>query len=98
MRKREIIPNHHQMTEFLRGQASKMVNTWWVFGEVSKELDYHIFNAEVENIGYKRTKRGIKVQANDLYRETSEGEIIVDDGKMESILDYMREIDWSEEV
>lgn len=75
-----------------------MVNTWWVFGEVSKELDYHIFNAEVENIGYKRTKRGIKVQANDLYRETSEGEIIVDDGKMESILDYMREIDWSEEV
>lgn len=24
MRKRDIIPNHHQMTEFLRGQASKI--------------------------------------------------------------------------
>lgn len=24
MKSREIIPNHHQMTEFLRGQASKI--------------------------------------------------------------------------
>ena len=26
MKKREIIPNHHQMTEFLRGQASKIID------------------------------------------------------------------------
>jgi len=32
-------------------------NTWWVFGEVSRELNYEIFMAEVENVGYKRTKR-----------------------------------------
>ena len=74
------------------------VNTWWVFGEVSKELDYKIFNAEVTNIGYKRTKRGLKPQPNDLYRETDDGVIIVDDGKKESLLDYIREIDWSEEA
>lgn len=73
------------------------VNTWWVFGEVSRELDYRIFNAEVDNIGYKRTKRGLKPQPNDLYRESDGGEIIVDDGKKEALLDYMREIDWSEE-
>ena len=33
-------------------------NSWWVFGEVSKHFNYPIFYAEVENIGYKRTKRG----------------------------------------
>lgn len=27
------------------------VNTWWVFGEVAKELNYKIFMAEAENIG-----------------------------------------------
>lgn len=71
------------------------VNTWWVFEEVSIELDYAIFNAEVDNIGYKRTKRGLKLQPNDLYREDKDGLILIDDGKMESLLDYIREIDWS---
>ena len=35
-------------------------NAWWVFGEVAKEseIDYAIFMAEAENVGYKRTKRG----------------------------------------
>lgn len=71
------------------------VNTWWVFEEVAKELDYTIFNAEVDNIGYKRTKRGLKPQPNDLYREDKNGLIIIDDGKKEALLDYIREIDWS---
>lgn len=70
------------------------VNTWWVFEEVSKELDYDIFNAEVENIGYKRTKRGLKPQPNDLYRVDSDGMVIVDDGKKEALLDYLRDINW----
>ena len=34
------------------------VNTWWVFGEVASKLNYSVFMAEAENIGYKRTKRG----------------------------------------
>ncbi|WP_052409986.1 N-6 DNA methylase [Paenibacillus durus] len=42
-------------------------NAWWVFGEVSKELNYTIFMAEAENIGYKRTKRGESLMPNDLY-------------------------------
>jgi type I restriction enzyme M protein len=41
-------------------------NAWWVFGEVSKELDYDIFMAEAENVGYKRTKRGENPMPNDL--------------------------------
>lgn len=69
------------------------VNTWWVFGEVAKTLNYDIFMAEAENIGYKRTKRGEKPMNNDLFRSNAEG-IIVDDEKKESILDYMRELHW----
>lgn len=41
----------------IEGQ-NKYCNSWWVFGEVSKHFNYPIFYAGVENIGYKRTKRG----------------------------------------
>ena len=44
-------------------------NAWWVFGEVAKEMDidYDIFMAEAENVGYKRTKRGENPRPNDLF-------------------------------
>ena len=70
------------------------VNTWWVFGEVAKELNYKIFMAEVENIGYKRTKRGEKPMPNELYRTNDKGEILVDDDVMKTALDYMRKVEW----
>jgi len=70
------------------------VNTWWVFGEVAKELSYKIFMAEVENIGYKRTKRGEKPMPNELYRTNNKGEVLVDDGITKTALDYMRKIEW----
>ncbi|MBL7159292.1 N-6 DNA methylase [Candidatus Microgenomates bacterium] len=70
------------------------VNSWWVFGEVAKELNYKIFMAEVENIGYKRTKRGEKPMPNELYRTDDKGEVLVDDGVMKTALDYMRKIEW----
>jgi type I restriction enzyme M protein len=70
------------------------VNTWWVFGEVARELNYKIFMAEVENVGYKRTKRGEKPMPNELYRFDKDGKVLVDDGKLETALDYMRKIEW----
>lgn len=70
------------------------VNTWWVFGEVAKELNYKIFMAEVENIGYKRTKRGEKPMPNELFRINSKGEVLIDDGKTEAALDHLRKIEW----
>jgi type I restriction enzyme M protein len=70
------------------------VNTWWVFGEVAKELNYKIFMAEVENIGYKRSKRGEKLKPNELFRADDKGNILIDDGVMETALDYMRQIQW----
>lgn len=43
------------------------VNTWWVFSEVASTLDYDIFMAEVDTVGYKRTKRGEKEMPNELF-------------------------------
>lgn len=48
-------------------QVFGFYNAWWVFGEVAKEIDYDIFMAEAENVGYKRTKRGENPMPNDLY-------------------------------
>jgi type I restriction enzyme M protein len=70
------------------------VNTWWVFGEVAKEMNYKIFMAEVENIGYKRTKRGEKPAPNELYRTNDDGVILVGDSVKETALDYLREVQW----
>ena len=71
------------------------VNTWWVFGEVAPELDYAVFMAEADNIGYKRTKRGERPMPNDLYRTDLNGDILFDDGIETTILDAMRKIDWN---
>ena len=70
-------------------------NTWWVFGEVASELDYAVFMAEADNIGYKRTKRGERPMPNDLYRTDLNGNILFDDGIETTILDAMRKIDWN---
>ena len=69
------------------------VNTYWVFSKVSKFINYKIFMAEAEKIGYKRGKKSIKKTSNDLYREDN-NEIIIDDGIDEKILDYMRNLKW----
>lgn len=70
------------------------VNTWWVFSEVAKELSYPIFMAEIENVGYKRTKRGENEMPNELYRIIN-GDMILNDGNLETALDYMRnEVQW----
>ncbi|GAT63396.1 restriction endonuclease subunit M [Paludibacter jiangxiensis] len=70
------------------------VNTWWVFGEVAKELNYKIFMAEVKDIGYKRTKRMFTQMPNELYRVNEIGEVLVDDGVKETALDFLRDVKW----
>ena len=70
------------------------VNTWWVFGEVATQLNYSVFTAETETIGYKRSKRGEKKTDNELYRSNENGILLFDDGKCLSILDYMRDLQW----
>lgn len=70
------------------------VNTWWVFNEIVKKLSYDIYMAEVEDMGYKCTKRGEKWMPNDLYRIDTKGKVLVDDGIETSVLDDMRKISW----
>ena len=70
------------------------VNTWWVFSEVAATLDYSIFMAETEAIGYKRTKRGERSMQNELYRTNTAEQILIDDGNETTILDAMRKIVW----
>ncbi|MCA9497482.1 MAG: restriction endonuclease subunit M, partial [Nanoarchaeota archaeon] len=71
------------------------VNIWWVFGEVSKETDYDIFMAEVENVGYKRTKRGEKSMPNELFQVNEQGEIVIDTQNPKTALDYLRkQVKW----
>lgn len=43
------------------------VNVAWVFAQVAPEVDYRIFVAEARQVGYKRTKRGERLQPNDLF-------------------------------
>ena len=50
--------------------------------------------AEVENIGYKRTKRGEKPMPNELYRINEKGEVLVDDGLKKTALDHLRDVLW----
>ena len=45
-----------------------MVNVHWVFRDTSANDEKSIFIAEAGAVGYKRTKRGVKVQPNDLFR------------------------------
>ena len=69
----ELIDKYRQELELLctydkdTTDAYGYVNTWWVFGKVSGAMDYDIFMAEADNVGYKRTKRGEKEMPNDLY-------------------------------
>lgn len=63
---------------------------WWVFGEVSKHFDYEIFMAEVEEIGYKRTKRGEQKRPNELFQQDEHGNIIVDAKEPKTILDWLK--------
>ena len=50
------------------GKTNFFANAWWCFAETVKNIKRPTFYAEVENVGYKRTKRGESVRQNDLYR------------------------------
>jgi type I restriction enzyme M protein len=74
------------------------VNTWWVFSVVAEKLNYEVFMAEAENIGFKRMggkHPREKPMPNDLFRTNVDGSVQVDDGISETILDHMRTISWT---
>lgn len=72
------------------GNKTTYANSWWCFAEVSNNpiLNYEIFFAETENIGYKRTKRGEQERVNELYQKSEEdGFPIINSETLITILD-----------
>ena len=63
---------------------------WWVFSRVSKELNYTIFMAHAEEIGYKRGLRGEEQRPNQLFQTDENGNIVIDTENPKTILDYLR--------
>ncbi len=63
---------------------------------MAKNLNYKIFMAEAENVGYKRTKRGEKPMPNELFRTNDKDEVLLSDidNIHLTILDDMRDIHW----
>ncbi len=43
------------------------VNVWWVFDELTANMDYDVLMAEVDNVGYKRTTKSEKEMVNELF-------------------------------
>ena len=68
---------------------------WWVFRKVSKELNYKIFMAHAEEIGYKRGLRGEEQRPNQLFQTDENGNIVIDTENPKTILDHLRkEVKW----
>ena len=51
---------------------------------------------EINNIGYKITKRQNLVRPNDLFEKDSDGKINFDANKNLKILNFLRQIEWDE--
>lgn len=63
---------------------------WWIFGEVARELDYPIFMANAQEIGYKRTIRGEQRRPNHLFRTGEKNEVVINTESPGTILDYFK--------
>jgi len=83
---------------FEKGSSFKINKDWWVFSKVSKEVDYSIFMANVEDVGYKRTTRFEKIRPNDIFNVINKDnieEVVFNTSQPVKVLDYMRkELKW----
>lgn len=89
--KEQTLSTHEIITKYQDEISEIDANQeWWVFGEVSKLLNYEIFMVEAEELGYKRTKRGDQRRPNELFQENEHGSIIIDIENPKTILDFLK--------
>jgi type I restriction enzyme M protein len=78
-------------------QMDRVDANWWILNHTSKELDYPIFMAIADEIGYKRLRSrtgGEEERPNDLFL-TKDGKITYNLEQPTSILDYiMQSVKW----
>jgi type I restriction enzyme M protein len=61
-----------------KGQVLEIGKDWWVFKQVSADLDYPYVGAEAEQIGFKRTRGLLEPRPNELYRTLGDGEEVIE--------------------
>ena len=71
------------------GAIKEMESDWWVFAEMSKTINYPIFMAHANEIGYKRVLRREIPRPNELFEKVNQ-EIKIDKSEPKKILDYSR--------
>ena len=69
-------------------------NATWVFGDVSKTINYDITMAEAQEVGYKITTRQNLKRPNDLFDLDPMGKILIDQDDEIKILNSLRKINW----
>jgi len=82
--------NIKEIKEKYEDEIQLVDSEWWVFKKVSEELNYKIFMAHAEEIGYKRGVRGEEVRENQLFQTDEEGNLVIDTNNPKTILDYLR--------
>lgn len=77
-------------------EVSLADHDWWVFRKVAEELDYPIFMAHAEEIGYKRGVRREEKRLNELFKQTKMKDIVVNTEEPTTVLDHLRaSLKWS---
>jgi len=80
-------------SDFINKTPFRIDANWWIFSKVSEELDYDIFMANVEEVGYKRTTRWEKERPNDLFATSkveNEETVSINTKEPKTVLDNLR--------
>lgn len=87
-----------ELKEKYEDDIKQIDSDWWVFNRVSKELNYTIFMAHAEEIGYKRGANKEEIRPNELFdSKVIDGHrtIIIDNKNPNNILDYfIQKVEW----
>ena len=75
-----------------------MDTDWWVFSKISEDINYPVFMANAEEIGYKRGATREEKRPNELFnsKEIDDQRVIeINIEKPEKIIDFLiKEVQW----
>jgi len=84
-----------ELKEKYKDEIKLADSEWWTFKKVSEKLNYKIFMAHAEEIGYKRGVNKEYTRENQLFQTDEEGNIVVNTDNPKTILDYLkRSVKW----